>query len=160
MKLLAILLPIAVIFGPTLVIAVFVAVKTVRGQAIEGAKYPAKPLGRRKANLLLTPYCLALAASLSWACYVFTGDVFLTVMIAIVLTLCWSVAVFLNPFTRSLPRPPLEGYQDDKAYLEYQNRLTDAWVRSLGKDFVRLFLFVVGAVLVFIAAMTLWYYFL
>ena len=125
MKLAAVLVPAALLVLPTFLGAAMVIGHALRGDYDYGTR-PVTVSRARKFRLLALLYFVAFLASIGWAVYVFTH----TLLHLLLFALC--VAALAVPSTiayrsaAKLPKPPVDGFPDDRARLEWENKRQDA----------------------------------
>ena len=156
MKIAAVLVPLAIFLLPTLALIIHIIVRIMRGKDLWDSTYPARPDNPAKARIvaysIAIAYWLAFNAAISWSVYVFTDEAILSVCSGAVLLVIPAIQLIATRLTRGLPGPPPEGFPDDKAFLEWDNKRCDLLSKNLGKLFIKYTIFVTAVVLLIVVA--------
>ncbi len=126
MKLAAIFIPLTLFLLPT-IIEVYIALRHGAKEMDPFKSFRKLTAERRKKFMAL--FCLywcVFAASISWAAYVFSNNIWLSVLIGLIWIAPISIAMLTGTRRATkLSEPPPEGYPDSKTELDALNKRVD-----------------------------------
>jgi hypothetical protein len=127
MKIAAVVVPIALLVVPTLLIMLLSMRQIVKGKN----KSKARPIGGRRRKLFLFSACSYLVvfiASICWAIYVYVGNKWLVALCFIWTLFILTISILHSRRLASrMPKRPPEGFQNDQAALEFENKKADIY---------------------------------
>jgi hypothetical protein len=131
-KIAAILVPVTLFLLPTFVHAALVVVHGVRGDDTFASR-PLTQGQRRMFFRLAAVYGVVTVVSIGWSIHVFTEEMAYLLLYGLSLVAMVGLVIFMRRDSPIYPKPPPEGFPDEKARLDWENRIHDIMYEHVNK---------------------------